>query len=181
MDRPTVDVLIEIPRGSRSKYELDEKTGRLRLDRVLYSSVHYPTDYGFILDTLAQDGDHLDVLLLCEEPAVPGSLQTARPIGVLQMEDEKGPDEKILAVPTGDPRFADVNTLDDLPRHWSVEIQTFFDTYKALEGGKGASVRGWGGTTDAWNAIEEARRRFAASEPNERIAERSPAARGSRP
>lgn len=156
----TVEVLIEIPRGSRSKYEIDEKTGRLRLDRVLYSSVHYPTDYGFILDTLAQDGDHLDVLVLCEEPAVPGSLQTARPIGVLDMEDEKGPDEKILAVPTGDPRFAHVHLLDDLPQHWRLEIQTFFDSYKELEGGKGATVRGWRGADEAWRAIEEAQRRY---------------------
>ncbi|MBU6422982.1 MAG: inorganic diphosphatase [Chloroflexota bacterium] len=159
----TVEVLIEIPRGSRSKYEIDERTGRLRLDRVLYSSVHYPTDYGFILDTLALDGDHLDVLLLCEEPAVPGSLQTARPIGLLEMEDEKGPDEKVLAVPTGDPRFSDVRSLDDLARHWRVEIQTFFDSYKTLEGGKGATVRGWRGVDAAWRAVEEARRRFDAT------------------
>ena len=160
-DDRTVEVLIEIARGSRSKYELDEKTGRLRLDRVLYSSVHYPTDYGFIVDTLARDGDHLDVLVLTEEPAIPGSLRTARPIGVLDMSDEKGPDEKILAVPTGDPRFADVKTLDDLPQHWRLEIQTFFDSYKDLEGGKGATVRGWRGTRDAWAAIDEARRRSA--------------------
>ncbi len=156
----TVDVLIEIPRGTRSKYELDEKTGRLRLDRVLYSSVHYPTDYGFIVDTLARDGDHLDVLVLSEEPAVPGSLRTARPVGVLEMEDEKGPDEKILAVPTGDPRFTDVRTLDDIAPHWRLEIQTFFDSYKELEGGKGATVSGWRGPDEAWRAIDDARRRF---------------------
>lgn len=159
-DERTVDVLIEIARGSRSKYELDEKTGRLRLDRVLYSSVHYPTDYGFVLDTLARDGDHLDVLVLTEEPAVPGSLRTARPIGMLDMEDEKGPDEKILAVPMGDPRYAEIMTLDDLPQHWRLEIGTFFDSYKALEGGKGATVRGWRGPDEAWRAIDDARRRF---------------------
>jgi inorganic pyrophosphatase len=156
----TIDVLIEIARGSRSKYELDEKTGRLRLDRVLYSSIHYPTDYGFIVDTLARDGDHLDVLVLTEDPAVPGSLRTARPIGVLDMEDEKGPDEKVLAVPTGDPRFADIRSLDDLPQHWRLEIQNFFDSYKDLEGGKGATVRGWHGTDEAWRAIADAQRRF---------------------
>jgi len=161
-DDRSVEVLIEIARGSRSKYELDEKTGRLRLDRVLYSSVHYPTDYGFIVDTLARDGDHLDVLVLTEEPAIPGSLRAARPIGVLDMEDEKGPDEKVLAVPTGDPRYADVRSLDDLPAHWRIEIQTFFDSYKELEGGKGATVRGWRGTDDAWATIEDARRRFGA-------------------
>jgi inorganic pyrophosphatase len=164
-DDRTVEVLIEIARGSRSKYELDEKTGRLRLDRVLYSSVHYPTDYGFIVDTLARDGDHLDVLVLTEEPAVPGSLRTARPIGLLDMADEKGEDEKVLAVPTGDPRFADVRTLDDLPQHWRVEIKAFFDTYKDLEGGKGATVRGWRGTKEAWDAIDDARRRYGARRP----------------
>jgi inorganic pyrophosphatase len=160
MSDRTVDVLIEIARGSRSKYELDERTGRLRLDRVLYSSVHYPTDYGFIVDTLARDGDHLDVLVLTEEPAIPGSLRTARPIGLLDMADEKGPDEKVLAVPTGDPRFADIKSLDDLPQHWRLEIQTFFDSYKDLEGGKGATVKGWRGTEDAWSAIAHAQRRF---------------------
>lgn len=160
MSDRTVETLIEIPRGSRSKYEVDEKTGRLRLDRVLYSSVHYPTDYGFIVDTLALDGDHLDVLVLTEDPAVPGSLRTARPIGLLDMADEKGPDEKVLAVPTGDPRYAEIRALDDLPAHWRVEIQTFFDSYKELEGGKGTTIRGWRGADDAWRTIEDAQRRF---------------------
>lgn len=160
MAERSVDVLVEIAKGSRSKYELDEKTGRLRLDRVLHSSVHYPADYGFIPDTLARDGDHLDALVIVEEPAVPGSLLPARPIGVLEMADEKGEDEKILAVPTGDPRFADIHSLDDLPRHWRLEIRTFFDTYKALEGGKGSTVRGWRGLTAAWRAIEDAREAY---------------------
>lgn len=160
MAAKTVDVLIEIPRGSRSKYELDERTGRLRLDRVLYSSVHYPTDYGFVVDTLAEDGDHLDALVLTEEPAVPGSLREARPIGLLDMTDEKGPDEKVLAVPTGDPRFADIASLDDLPHHWRLEIQTFFDSYKVLEGGKAATVRGWHDADTAWRTIEAAQRRY---------------------
>ncbi len=155
-----VEVLVEIPRGSRSKYELDEKTGRLRLDRVLHSSVHYPTDYGFVLDTLARDGDQLDVLLVVEEPAVPGSLQRARPIGLLDMADEKGPDEKVLAVPAGDPRFAEIADLDDLPKHWLLEIQTFFNSYKELEDGKSASVKGWRGVNAAWEAIKKARRAF---------------------
>ena len=100
----TIDVRIEIPRGSRSKYEYDTKSGQLRLKQVLSSSVHYPVDYGFVLDTLGRDGDELDVLLLTEEPAVPASVQTARPIGVLEMTDGKGPDEKVLAVPAGDPQ-----------------------------------------------------------------------------
>jgi inorganic pyrophosphatase len=156
----TVDVLVEIAKGSRNKYELDEKSGRLRLDRVLHSSVHYPTDYGFVVETLARDGDHLDVLVLAEEPSLPGTMQRVRPVGLLDMEDERGPDEKVLAVPTGDPRFDDVRTLDDLPRHWQKEIATFFDTYKELEDGKGAVVKGWKGIDDAWRAIEEARRAY---------------------
>jgi inorganic pyrophosphatase len=156
----TVDVLIEIAKGSRNKYELDERTGRLRLDRVLHSSVHYPTDYGFIVDTLARDGDHLDVLVLAEEPSLPGSMQRARPIGLLDMADEKGPDEKVLAVPTGDPHFDDVHTMDDLPRHWRKEIATFFDTYKQLEDGKGAVVSGWRDLDAAWRSIDAARSAF---------------------
>ena len=100
----TVDALIEIPRGSRNKYEYDHARGRIRLDRVLYSSVHYPTDYGLIPETLSADGDELDILVMVEEPTFPGCLVVARPIGVLVMRDEKGGDEKILAVPAVDPR-----------------------------------------------------------------------------
>ena len=156
-DDRVVDFFVEIPRGSRSKYELDETAGRLRLDRVLHSSVHYPADYGFIPDTLAPDGDHLDAIVIVEEPGLPGSLQSVRPIGLLDMVDEKGEDQKVLAVPVGDPRFDDVKALDDLPRHWRLEIETFFQTYKALEGGKGATVKGWHGAAEAWRAIEKAR------------------------
>ena len=155
-----VDFFVEIPRGSRSKYELDEATGRLRLDRVLHSSVHYPADYGFIPDTLAPDGDHLDALVIVEEPGLPGSLQAIRPIGVLDMVDEKGEDQKVLGVPLGDPRFADVRDVADLPRHWLKEIRTFFDSYKALEEGKGATVKGWHGKDDAWRAIDAASEAF---------------------
>ena len=157
MSERAVDVLVEIPRGSRSKYELDERTGRLRLDRVLHSSVHYPADYGFIPDTLAADGDHLDALVIVEEPRLPGSLQSVRPIGLLDMVDEKGQDEKVVAVPLGDPRFDDVRSLDDLPKHWQKEIATFFDSYKALEDGKGAIIKGWRGVDDAGRAIDGAR------------------------
>jgi inorganic pyrophosphatase len=170
-DRRTVDVLVEIAKGSRTKYELDEASGRLRLDRVLHSSVHYPTDYGFIPKTLAPDGDHLDVLLIVEEPAVPGRLQEARPVGILEMSDEKGRDQKVLAVPTGDPRFAQVHTLEDVPRHWLREIHTFFDTYKSLESGKEPEVRGWRGAEAAWRAIDAARRSFEERERRRRPAE----------
>ncbi len=109
-----VEAVIEIPRGSRNKYEFDEATGVIRLDRVLYSSVHYPADPGFILDTCAEDGDPLDILVLVEEPTFPGCHVRARPIGVMRIRDEKGQDDKIVAVPSGDPRFAQVYELGDV-------------------------------------------------------------------
>jgi inorganic pyrophosphatase len=128
-----VEAVIEIPRGSRNKYEMDEATGIIRLDRVLYSSVHYPADYRFILDTHAEDGDPLDILVLVEEPTFPGCHVRARPIGVMRMRDEKTADDKIIAVPSADPRFAHVEELRDVSSHWQLEIEFFFKTYKALE------------------------------------------------
>lgn len=154
-----VDVLIEIPRGSRSKYQFDREKGILRLHSVLSSSVHYPTDYGFIVDTLGRDGDELDVLLLTEEPAYPGSVQAARPVGVLDMADRKGEDQKILAVPAGDPRFKQYRQLADVPDHVKLEIKTFFDTYRQLDG-KNPEVRGWRGAPTAWRLIESAQRAY---------------------
>jgi inorganic pyrophosphatase len=155
----TIDVRVEIPRGSRSKYEYDSKTGQLRLKQVLSSSVHYPVDYGFILDTRGRDGDELDVLLLTEEPAVPTSIQAARPIGMLDMRDRKGEDQKILAVPADDPRFDEVRQLRDLPTHWRTEITTFFDTYHLLDG-KNPEIRGWRDAPVAWRVIESAQRAY---------------------
>jgi inorganic pyrophosphatase len=154
-----VDVVIEIPRGSRSKYEFDEKTGRLRLKRVLSLSVVYPTDYGFVLDSLAGDGDPLDVLLLADEPAVPGSVQLARPIGVLDMRDENGPDAKVLMVPARDARFDGVRRLADLGEHWKLEITAFFNTYKMLDGDN-PEIKGWRGPAAAWKEIELAQQAF---------------------
>lgn len=151
-----VDVLIEIPRGSRNKYEFDEKTGRIRLDRVLHSSVHFPTDYGIIPETLAPDGDHLDILVIVHEPTFPGCVIDARVIGGLDMVDEKGSDFKVLALPEKDPRFDGINSLDDLPQHWLREIETFFDTYKLLEP-KQTEVLGWHTARSAWKKIDEAR------------------------
>ncbi len=126
-------VLVEIPKGSRNKYELDHESGRLRLDRALHSAVHYPTDYGFIEDTLSDDGDPLDALVLIEEPTFPGCLLDARPIGALLMSDEKGGDEKILCIPLGDPTWRWVNELTDVPAHRLKEIENFFQIYKQLE------------------------------------------------
>jgi inorganic pyrophosphatase len=151
-----IEVVVEIPRGSRNKYELDKASGVIRLDRVLYSSVHYPTDYGFIAGTLALDGDALDALVVVEEPTFPGCHVIARPIGVLEMRDEKGPDQKILAVPVGDPRYADMYAIEDIGKHWLKEIENFFQTYKALEP-KWTEVVGWEDAAAAWHVIDEAR------------------------
>lgn len=153
----TVEVVIEIPRGSRNKYEIDEASGALRLDRVLFSSVHYPTDYGFIQGTHAPDGDHLDVLVIVEEPTFPGCRLTARPIGLLKMHDEKGEDYKILAVPLADPRLSRITALDQLDPHWLQEIENFFNVYKTLEPEKEVAIEGWGNHDEAWLAIERCR------------------------
>lgn len=150
---------IEIPQGSRNKYEYDEKLGSFKLDRVLFSSVHYPTDYGFIPDTLAEDGDHLDILVVVHEPTFPGCMISARVLGGLDMADEKGPDFKVLAVPVGDPRFSHVRTLSELGDHWMREIETFFATYKLLEP-KQTEVLGWHDAAEAHEVIEVCRRRY---------------------
>ncbi len=125
---------------------------------MLHSSVHYPADYGFLPNTLSPDGDPLDVLVLVYEPTFPGCIVPVRPIGVLHMRDDKGDDEKILAVPAGDPRFDDIFDLDDLHNHWLLEIENFFATYKLLEE-KGTDLLGWDNAATACQIIEEARRR----------------------
>src|SRR5262249_22633151 len=125
-DDLTVEAIVEIPRGSRNKYEFDPATGAIRLDRVLFSSVHYPGHYGCIVGTRCGDGDPLDVLILVEEPTFPGCRVLVRPIGVLLMADGGSADEKILGVPVADPRFAEVSDLTDLPHHWLVEVENFF-------------------------------------------------------
>ncbi len=159
----TVDAVIEIPMGSRNKYEIDEASGRMRLDRVLHSSVHYPTDYGFIPETLSDDGDRLDILVLTYSPTFPGCVLEARPIGGLSMVDEKGGDFKILAVPVGDPRFAATRSLDDLEQHWLLEIETFFKTYKLLEP-KETEVGRWHDLAEAWQEIDAARAQYRATQ-----------------
>lgn len=158
-----IEVIIEIPQGSRNKYEYDHATGAIRLDRVLHSAVHYPTDYGFVPDTLSRDGDPLDVLLLVLDPTFPGCHVAARPIGILRMIDEKGEDEKILAVPIGDPRFDEVHDLHDLLGHWLREIENFFATYKLLEE-KDTELKGWDGAEAARKVIAEACTRYEDSQ-----------------
>ncbi len=130
------DVLIEIPRGSRNKYEVDHESGRIRLDRRLFTSTQYPADYGFVLDTLGEDGDPLDALVLLEEPTFPGCLIRSRPIGMFRMTDEKGGDDKIICVPAGDPRQEHLRDLDDLPGFDRMEIEHFFMIYKGTGAGQ---------------------------------------------
>ncbi len=157
-----VEAVIEIPQGSRNKYEYDHSAGVIRLDRVLHSSVHYPADYGFLPATLSPDGDPLDVLVLTLDPTFPGCHVTVRPIGVLRMIDDKGEDEKILAVQTSDPRFDDVYDLPDLHDHWLKEIENFFATYKLLEE-KDTELLGWDGARAAAAVIATARERHQQS------------------
>jgi inorganic pyrophosphatase len=150
-----IEVTVEIPSGSRNKYEYDHERHRFVLDRVLYSSVHYPCDYGYVEGSLADDGDPLDVLVVISEPTFPGCVVRARPIGVLDMTDDKGHDYKVLAVAHDDPRWEGARSLDDLSQHWLREIENFFSIYKELEGRK-TEVRGWLGVDDAWQIIERA-------------------------
>jgi inorganic pyrophosphatase len=137
-----VNVIVEIPKGTRNKIEYDPTDRVFRLDRVLYSPVYYPGDYGFIPGTLSKDGDALDVLVLVTDPTFTGCVLRARPIGVLEMRDEKGFDEKILAVPANDPRFDEISDLSNLPDHLLTEVQYFFEVYKDLEG-KETALLGW--------------------------------------
>ena len=153
-----IEIVVEIPKGSRNKYEYDDAGGYFRLDRVLYSSVHYPTDYGYIPDTLAEDGDHLDALVIVTEPTFTGCHILVRPIGVLSMSDEKGVDAKILAVPVRDPRFDEYDVLADVPGHLLLEIENFFATYKVLED-KPTATLGWSDAAAAVEEIASARRR----------------------
>jgi inorganic pyrophosphatase len=155
----TVTVIVEIPKGSRNKYEMDHDTGRIKLDRMLFTSMQYPADYGFIEGTLAGDGDPLDALVFVAEPTFPGCEIDARPIGVLQMHDQNGPDEKILTVPVTDPHWNELRELDEIPRALRLEIEHFFAVYKDLEVGKESHIEGWGDAAAAWKFIDEARAR----------------------
>jgi len=153
--RDLIEVIVEIPSGSRNKYEYDHDRHRFVLDRILYSSVHYPCDYGFIEGSLADDGDPLDVLVVISEPTFPGCVVRARPVGVLDMSDDKGHDYKVLAVAHDDPRWDETGTLEDLSPHRLREIENFFETYKTLEG-RETDVTGWLGVDDAWRIIDAA-------------------------
>jgi inorganic pyrophosphatase len=157
----SIDVVIEIPRGSRNKYEYDHEHHVIRLDRRLFTATAYPADYGFIPDTLSEDGDPLDAMVLLDEPTFPGCWIASRPVGVFWMTDDKGPDAKILCVPAHDARWEHVVDLDGTPDHLTDEIGHFFDVYKALEPGKSSSTRGWEGAEAAWAEIKACQERHA--------------------
>ena len=157
------DVLIEIPKGSRNKYEYDFVLHKIRFDRMLFSSMMYPGDYGFIPETLALDKDPLDVLVLGSEPTFPMCVMEVKPIGVFHMTDEKGPDEKIICVPISDPIWNQLNDISDMNQHQVKEIEHFFQVYKDLEEKK-VDVGGWGNAKEAVNIYEECVKRYDQSE-----------------
>jgi len=154
-----INAIIEIPRNSRNKYEIDKQTGMIALDRVLHTAQVYPIDYGFVPKTLWDDGDALDVMVLTTEPLAPGILVRARPVALMDMVDGSDPDAKMLCVPNDDPRFKDINDLDDVNPHTIKELEHFFCTYKQLQG-KTCEIKSWGGTAKAKEAFERARKLY---------------------
>ncbi len=143
------DVTIEIPKGTRNKYEVDHETGRIKLDRTLFTATRYPADYGFIDNTLGEDGDPLDALVLIDEPTFPGCLIRCRAIGMFHMRDEAGGDDKVMCIPANDPRLDHLQDLDDIGEFYRLEIQHFFETYKDLEPGKSVEGAHWAGRVAA--------------------------------
>lgn len=148
------DAVIEIPKGSRNKYEVDHETGRVFLDRVLFTGFVYPTDYGFFENTLGLDGDPVDVLVLLDYPLFPGVGVKVRPVGVFNMTDDGGSDAKVIAVPAKDPRWSHIQDVNDIPEYTRKEIEHFFEHYKDLEPGKWVKTEGWGDTAEAEKIIE---------------------------
>lgn len=151
--------VVEIPKGSRNKYEWDEKLGAIKLDRFLYSSVVYPLDYGFIPDSIGEDGDPLDAMVVVSEPTFPGCWIEVKPIALFRMHDDKGSDDKVICVPVSDPNWNSFESLNDLSSQLQDEISHFFSIYKNLEQ-KHVEVEGWFPVMDAWRVIEEAQQRF---------------------
>lgn len=148
------NVVIEIPKGSQDKYEYDEKLDVIKLDRVSYGSQRFPFNYGFIPQTRAEDGDHLDAVVLSTNPFVPGVVVVCRPVGFIEMVDSGEGDNKIIAVPVEDPRFADIKSLDDLPKHFLKEVKNFWETYKTLQG-KEVVVKGFAGKDRAIKELKD--------------------------
>lgn len=155
-----IDVFVEIPAGTRNKYEWDPDLGAMRLDRRLFSAMVYPADYGFVPETLGEDGDELDALVILDEPTFPGCVVRARVVGVFHMTDDKGPDAKLLCVLADDSRNGHIEDLEDIPNHLRQEVAHFFDVYKDLEPGKSSDVRGFGGRADALEELRAARERY---------------------
>jgi inorganic pyrophosphatase len=154
-----VRMIVEIPKNSTNKYEYDGKLGIFRLDRSLYSPMHYPGDYGFIPGTLAEDNDPMDVLVLVQEPSFTGCLIEVRPVGILNMVDAEEGDQKVLAVPTRNPRYDQIHTMDQVFPHVRREVEHFFTIYKELEG-RLTRMEGWGGPREARKAIMSSRQRY---------------------
>ena len=154
------DVTVEIPKGARNKYEVDHETGRIRLDRLLFTSMAYPADYGYVEDSLGEDGDPLDALVLLDEPTWPGCLVRARPIGMFRMKDEAGGDDKLLCVPAGDPRWDHIQDLADVPPFELEAIKHFFVHYKDLEPGKFVKAADWAGREEAEAELQRSVERF---------------------
>jgi len=161
-DEETIEVVIEIPAGSRNKYEYDHERHLIRLDRRLLSATVYPADYGFVVDTLSEDGDPLDALVLLEDPTFPGCVVLTRPLGVFWMQDENGPDAKIISVLSHDPRWDGVDDVSQVPGSLLDEIEHFFSVYKDLEPGKLSEVSGFEGREAAWREIQASRDRLRA-------------------
>ncbi len=153
------EVIIEIPKGQRNKYEMDHATGRIRLDRMLFTSTRYPSDYGFIEDTLGDDGDPLDALVILDEPTFPGCVIGCRAIGMFRMRDEKGGDDKVLCVPASDPRWEHLRDIYHVSEFDKLEIQHFFEVYKDLEPGKSVEGAAWADRAAAEAEIEASRKR----------------------
>ena len=157
------DVIIEIPRGQRNKYQIDHETGRIYLDRYLYTSMVYPTDYGFIDHTMGEDGDPLDALVLLPESVFPGVLVKVRPVGMFRMTDDAGGDDKVLCVPAGDVRWDHINDIEDVPAFELDTIKHFFSEYKALEPGKFVKTAEWVGRAEAEAEVQRSLERFKTS------------------
>lgn len=174
-----MNVVVEIPRGSRNKYELDKRTGMFKLDRLLYSAVHYPGDYGFFPQTYAQDDDPLDAIVLTTVPTFPGCVIEVRPIGVFRMMDKDEMDEKVLCVPDRDPLYDEYRGLTDVAPHFLKEVEHFFSVYKDLEGGR-VHALGWEDETAARSVIVECMARYAVKRKNDALSKLTESAQHTR-
>lgn len=166
MNENVLSCIVEIPKGSRNKYEFDPQLGAIKLDRFVSASVVYPTDYGYVPDTLAPDGDPLDVLICVSEPTFPGCIVPAKAIGLFRLRDEKGPDDHVVCVPCHDPGWNHFDEVDQLPAQLRAEIGHFFSVYKDLERNRHSEVLGWGDREAGLQTVQEARARFRTGAPN---------------